>query len=447
MTSKALNRVFRSNNFLSLTGSAAASGLGFLSFAILIRLLDKSSFGNWMMFVTSCTLTELLRTGMLQTGLIRFCAGKGDSERKIILGSGWIFSIAVTVFLALFTFSLDLFFHNGLVYPGLQLFFRYYWLLTIVSLPFNYSTWYMQTIMDFRRLLVVRLIVLSGFITLLVISFFYKADLQTIVFYYILSQGTCSVITMILGWTKLHFIAHATRSKIAELFHFGKYSMGTMMGANLLRNSDTLIIGAMMNAEAVAVYSVPLKLFEIIEIPLRSFVATALPSMSAMHNNGNKTVMKAFFERTTGAFTFFLVPVTILCWICSDLLVTLLGGAEYSEAVFLFRIFSLLALFMPLDRYTGIALDVLNKPSLNFLKVIIMLMVNIAGDIIVINYTGQLWAVAAVSICTFLTGMMLGVILLKQYLDVSVKNLMIEGVVGARASLVKISHIFKPAAN
>lgn len=54
--------------------------------------------------------------------------------------------------------------------------------------------------------------------------------------------------------------------------------MGTMVGANLLRSSDTFLIGAFLGGEAVAIFNIPLKLFELVEIPLRSFAATALPS-------------------------------------------------------------------------------------------------------------------------------------------------------------------------
>lgn len=420
-------KVILNNNFLSLTGSAAASGLGFISFGILVRILDKDAFGNWMIFLTICTLAELLRTGLLQTGLIRFSAGKDTDEKNEILGSGWIFAILTTICLGVVTFLPYVFLGHWMTYQGVNLFFKWYWLLTIVSLPFNFASWHLQSKSDFKNLLFIRLIVLVGFIALLIYSIYSNAGLSQIVSYYIISQAFCSLICLVLGWTRISTISKASITSLKVLFHFGKYSMGTMLGANLLRNSDTLLIGAFLSAEAVALYSVPLKLFEIVEIPLRSFVATALPNMSKLLNEGNKIGFSRFFEKVTGAFSLILIPVVILCLVFAETLVILLGGAEYAEAAIILRIFAMYAVFMPLDRYTGIALDVLNKPSLNFIKVFLMLGFNIIGDILVLKLTSLLWPVAVVSIGTFLVGVLLGVFFLKKHIDFSIKSLFYKG--------------------
>jgi O-antigen/teichoic acid export membrane protein len=56
-----------------------------------------------------------------------------------------------------------------------------------------------------------------------------------------------------------------------------------MERTNLLRSADTLIISlSPMGSAAVALYSIPLKLTELQQIPLRSFVATAFPKMSKL---------------------------------------------------------------------------------------------------------------------------------------------------------------------
>jgi O-antigen/teichoic acid export membrane protein len=59
------------------------------------------------------------------------------------------------------------------------------------------------------------------------------------------------------------------------------------LATNLLRSADTLIISlSPLGSAAVALYSIPLKLTELQQIPLRSFVATAFPKMSkaSLHN-------------------------------------------------------------------------------------------------------------------------------------------------------------------
>jgi O-antigen/teichoic acid export membrane protein len=86
------------------------------------------------------------------------------------------------------------------------------------------------------------------------------------------------------GW---YNITKATSETNRTLLDFGKYTTFTLIGTNLLRSADTLIISlSQWKSAAVALYSIPLKLTELQQIPLRSFVATAFPKMSkaSLHN-------------------------------------------------------------------------------------------------------------------------------------------------------------------
>jgi O-antigen/teichoic acid export membrane protein len=82
---------------------------------------------------------------------------------------------------------------------------------------------------------------------------------------------------------------------------------------------------------------------------------------------------------------------------------------------------------MPLDRYTGVTLDVLNQPIKNFYKISVMLLIKVAGNLMVIYLIGEVWAVAVTSIVTFLAGVLLGIYYLKKSLDFSVKRLLVKG--------------------
>lgn len=441
-----LGKLLRNNNLLSLGGNIAASGLGFLSFAILVRYLEKDVFGNWILFLTLVTLTEMIRTGLLQTGLIKFMSGKDESAQKIVVGTGWVFSILTTAFIIVFSLIGYWLVKDTVKTMGIVFFFKYYPILTFISLPFNFATWYLQAQMRFRHLLFIRSIILIAFIGF-VASFLNQLTLELVIFGYIIAQFICSIVCILCKWTKVKYIRYAEKRCLQKLFNFGKYSMGTMIGANLLKNSDTLIIGAMINAEAVAYYSVPLKLFEVMEVPLRSFVATAMPFMSKLINAGEKGRMSDFFEKTTGMFTIALVPFVLLAIIFAEPMVSLLGGSGYGESVNVFKVFALFALLMPIDRYSGVALDMLNKPSFNFVKVIIMLSVNIVGDILVIRMTGNIFPVAIVSIITFTTGVLLGLHFLRKFIWFTNKGMLFQGLFECKTYFVKLKNKFKPETN
>jgi hypothetical protein len=63
---------------------------------------------------------------------------------------------------------------------------------------------------------------------------------------------------------------------------------------------------------------------------------------------------------------------------------------------------------LPLDKFAGVLLDTVNKPDLNFYKVMIQLAVNITGDYFAITLFGTLESVALVSTATFCAGMAFG---------------------------------------
>ena len=85
-----------------------------------------------------------------------------------------------------------------------------------------------------------------------------------------------------------------------------------------------------------------------------------------------------------------------------------------SNAANIFRIFMCFAVLLPVDRFFGISLDVLNLPKKNMIKVVLMLVVNIGGDFIGIYFFHSLYAVAVASIFTFVAGVFYGYWVLTQ---------------------------------
>jgi O-antigen/teichoic acid export membrane protein len=425
-------RIFSNINTLSLLGSGSIAVFGFLNFAILARQFSQDEFGSWIFFTSLCIFFELIRTGFLHTPLIKYLTGKDPRTSQDIIGSSWAFAWLITG--AIIVLSLSGFFLFGaqVSNKGFYLFLKWIWLVNLLSLPYNFAVWYLQAEFKFGKILFIRLLSQGGFLVFLLMNFYFNYDLTYVLYSYLFANFMASVTCICLGWTFITSVKNASKEKMKELFHFGKYSLGTMIGSNLLRTSDTLLIGFLLNDAAVAVYSVPARLFEIVEIPLRSLVATALPSLSKINNSGDQKGLKDFFEKTTGQLTIFLLPFMFICFVFAEPLVILLGGEEYASSANILRIFTLYACFMPLDRFSGVTLDVMNMPVRNFQKVMLMLAINLAGDVIAIKLTGEVWAVAVGSIFTFLTGVIFGSIFLKRILDFSVSGLLSSGYHGSK---------------
>ncbi len=73
-----------------------------------------------------------------------------------------------------------------------------------------------------------------------------------------------------------------------------------------------------MGVTGVALYSIPLKLTEIMEIPVRSFAMTAFPKMSKASIEGNKDLVKKIWYENVGGLTLLLLPILVVSFIFAE---------------------------------------------------------------------------------------------------------------------------------
>jgi O-antigen/teichoic acid export membrane protein len=262
-------------------------------------------------------------------------------------------------------------------------------------------------------------------------------ELNELVIALLIINALTSLITIILGWDGTKFIAKASSKTNKTLLDFGKYTTFTLIGTNLLRSADTVIISlSPMGSAAVALYSIPLKLTELQQIPLRSFVATAFPKMSKASVQGKLEEVKDLFYTYSGALTYLFVIISLCTFIFADYLVLILSGEQYLKVdpitginvVDIVRVFSIYGLLLPIDRMTGIGLDSINKPNINAIKVFVMVAANLIGDFIAIFVFKSLILVAVASILFTLIGIWMGMYFLNKELTLSFKEIFSHGI-------------------
>lgn len=412
----------KTDNFLSLAGNFVFALFGFASIFLLARTLNKSDFGEYIIYLSGMSLFEMIRSGVTSTPLVRFLAGSTDhDEQNQLIGASWFLSIMVTIIGVVLIYSGFLLFSGPINSKGFGLFFKWYPILSVIILPLNTSLSVLQARKKFGNILMLRALNMSTFFLFLVINYFWlHLDLFWIVVAHQLSFLFAGIISIIKGWAALSTIRHITGAQVRSQLKFGRYSLVTLIGSNLLKSSDTFIIGIMMTSADVAYYSIPIKLIEIIEIPLRSFVSVAFPSMSRASRLNDQKEVRSIYYSYTGLVTWLFIPLTLGLFVFAKPLVLLLGGPEYAGSYVIFWIFLLYALLLPMDRFSGIALDAINKPNLNMVKVLIMATFNIVGDIIVIHYWSSLPGVAICTIMNAAAGVIVGNLLLRRELKTNV---------------------------
>lgn len=387
MIKNVLSKIIKNNNVLSLANNGLVAVFGFFGFLLLVRSLSTDDFGKWVLLITTANFIDMLRFGITRTAIVRFLAGANDEEAKKLVGSNYLINIFSTIIIVVVIIIANLLFNEKIQNSGFSLFFQWFPLLAVITIPFNNAQSVLQAKMRFDYILVLRIINVGGFMIFLLINYFYtKYSLQTIVYFYLAINALTSIIASITNWDGILQFFKASRITNKQILNFGKYSTGTLIGSNLLKSADTFIIGLspFLGTAGVALYSIPMKLTEIIEIPLRSYAMTAFPGMSKASIEGDNEKVRKIFYTNAGGITLILIPIMIFSFIFADDFVYILGGPEYESTASIFRIFCLYGMLLPVDRFIGVALDSINLPRFNFYKVVYMTMANIIGDLLVV---------------------------------------------------------------
>lgn len=438
-----------------MAGNLTIALFGFTGFALLARSFPMEEFGKWVLFISSFAFIEMFRLGLTNTAIVRYISGVDNEERVKLLGSNALIGLIASILFGIILVLSFYFFSNAISNAGYALFFIWYPILALVNLPMNTAAVMMQADQKFGIILLIRLMESGSFFLVLVInSLFLNMTLVQIVWALIIINFFTSLFCILKGWDGMRYIFKATKQSNLTLLHFGKYTTFTIIGTNLLRSSDAFIISlSPLGTAAVALYSIPMKLTELQQIPLRSFAATAFPKMSKASINGHIQEVKELFYTYSGAITYLFIFASAFVFIFADVFVLVLGGRQYLgidpltgfNATTIVRIFTLYGLLVPIDRMTGICLDSINRPGKNFIKVLWMVIANIIGDLIAIFVFKSLAMVAVASIFFTLIGIWIGFRFLDKELNLNIMQIHYNGISFYRSMILFLkNHNKKP---
>lgn len=405
-----LQQKLQNKHFLSLAGNGIMSVLGMLNMIILYRALPVASIGMWTFFLSILLLVDTFRSGFLTTAFIKFYAGATPERAREVVGSAWFIGGAITAVMVLINIP-AYFFIPHIENPSIVMFVEWFGIIYVASLPYFIASCVVQAEQRFDHLLYIRFSSQGIFIFFVIFMALTKtATLQNIIYAYLGCAFLTSLFSIFMGWARVSSFQYRTSACIREMFHFGKYSVGTTVSANLFSTSNTMIINFMLGPAALAVFNLGQRLMEIIEIPLRSFVATGMPELSAAYNAGNKAWVIDTMKRYTGLITVALIPVCLAAVALADVAIAIIGGSKYvdSEAANIMRIFMTFALLYPIDRFFALTLDVIHQPKINFIKVLVMLAASVGSSFTGIFLTNSIYGVAFAGLIPTLIGVGVG---------------------------------------
>jgi O-antigen/teichoic acid export membrane protein len=411
----------KNKHFLSLSGNVIMSGIGMLTFAILYHALTPAEMGAWITFQTILLIIDSVRSGFLTTAFIKFYAGAEKERANEVMGSTWYIGLVITgIFVIL---NVPAFFALPYIHDvAIRVFIKWFGITFACMLPYFIATCAVQAEQRFDRLLFIRFVTQTIFIgTISVLIFMHKMSLVNVVYANLASAVVTSIVSIVLGFTRIQMFAKRTRAVTLEVFNFGKYAVGSSLSSSLFGKSDVLIIRTMLGDGAVAVYALGQKFMELVEIPLRSFCATAMPSLASAYNRNNREEVIFILKKYAGMLSVLLVPACIVTVLLADVLISIVGGGKYAgtaigmQAANVYRLFMTFAILFPADRFLALTLDMIHKPKINFYKVLIMLAANIIGDITGILIFGNVYGAAITTFIPILIGALIGYYALRKY--------------------------------
>jgi O-antigen/teichoic acid export membrane protein len=418
----------------NLIGNAVMSLLNMLQVAILFNYLSMENMGVWFFFQGTIALVDTFRSGLISTAFIVSYSGTTKERATEVAGSAWVLSVLITgVFLILNIGYLLIPRHfNDL---GLDLFLKSLGIVFIITLPSFIASCIAQAEQRFDRLLYIRSVSTAiSILLVLLLILTQHINLMTVIYAGFVAGGTTSLMTVFLGWSRFTTIWHSSKETIKDLFRFGKYSVGTALGSNLFRNSDTYIINFMLGPSSLAVYNLALRLMELVEIPLRSFAATIMPPLSAAYNQRNKEHVIYLLKKYAGMLTMILVPVIIGSLLFAEVAIWIVDKKYLSTpAANVLRVFMTFACLMPIERFMALTLDAINQPKINLIKLIFMLAANIIGDFLGVYIFGNVYGVALASLLPVLTGLFISYHWLQRYQKFNLLDVYRVGYVELRA--------------
>lgn len=422
---------FRNKQFLSLLGNLVSAFFNLLSFAILVRILGLQEdgsvslveFGQWVIFTNTYNIFDQIRTGLLQSGVIKFYTGADVETARKVAGAAWHVSLLITMGYVVLS-VIGYFALSPFLPEPWPLFIGWLGILTLLSLPMNFASWVLQAENRFNKIVYIRLSQNGSFLVLLALLWWFKqVSLANVVYAYSASMAISSIYCLLRRWTGIRNIVYRTKDQALELYRFGRLIIGSMVSSSLINNTNAFVILKMLGAAQVALFAIPQKFMEVIEIILRSFVATAQPTLSAAANRGDKQAVAIAFCRYTGTVTLLILPAIIGMLIFTEPLIIILAKGNYLGATAVVRITLISAIFWPLDRFNGVTLDMMGLAHVNFYKNILKLILNAIFAVVLVWIFPDIISVALATVLHIIFAIGYGYYVMKKHVDVHLKDL------------------------
>jgi PST family polysaccharide transporter len=187
------------------------------------------------------------------------------------------------------------------------------------------------------------------------------------------------------------------RGAARELFHFGKHVVGYRLLNYANRNTDNLIIGAVLGPVALGFYTVGYRLLKLVlQITTNLIDSVAYPLYARLQHDPER-FRRAYYKSTSYA-ALIAFPSFVALIVLAPELVSVLFGPKWADSVPVMQVLALLGIVRTMSYLNTSMLTALGKPSWRFVIFGITTTLSVVAYLLVVQQgiVAVAWAATAV---------------------------------------------------
>ncbi len=410
----AINKGFLASGVFSISNNLVNVLLRFLSFYFIIRSLTKDQFGVWALFLVVTSIIEVVRNGFIKNAIIKFIASSSVKDHEQIQTASLLLNVLITSISLVFILSISNILGHFWKAPEITPMFNWYVLTAFFLIFLSHIEFVAAASFKFKHIFVFNAARNFSFLGFVLFNYLsaHSQNLNVFVIYQGLSAGIGLLVAVLLLKSSILLGSSYSKFWIKKLFHFGKYVVGTNLSTMIFKNTDQLMLGAIMTTQSVAVYSTALRINNFIDAPVMG-ISNVFYTHSS---NKGQSKFKDIYINSVGIIMSIIVPALVITFLFADIIILLIAGQDYVESAGILRITMLYSFFIPFARQFGTLLDSIGKPHINLRLTIISSIINIFFSYLGIIKFGVIGA-AYGTLLTYITSF----IIIQIYLNINYK--------------------------
>jgi lipopolysaccharide exporter len=348
---------------------------GLTNFMILVRALsdkaDKSRYGTWAIFLTTITIFEATKSGLLKNAHIKFVSSNVESpEKTAIASSSFVINLMINVvfvFLILFCsiWLADLL-HIG---PELVSMLKWYIPGLLCMALFSHFEAVQQSHFDFKgnfagnfvRQAVFFVIILFHFVTRTRFSLTHLAIYQSI------SIILATFVIFLYSRKYLHYRFDPQLIWIKKILGYGGFIFGSGLISNIFASLDQYMSAAVLKTPStVAYYNTASRINGFIDVPSYAATEIIFPKLSLASAQEGPGKVRYLYERMVSVLMSFTLPTALFIILVPGLVVYLIAGPNYEATTPILQLYMVAGLFNPMQNQAANVLNSIGKPGLCF---------------------------------------------------------------------------------